>query len=58
MDRLDGVQCGWCPMLLPDDHDNWYQHFFIEHHYSGGYSVRHIRLSDWDISELKDTEGA
>lgn len=33
------VVCGWCPMQLPDNHDDWYLHFLIEHG-RNGYSVR------------------
>lgn len=45
------VQCGWCPMLLADDYPVLYLHFAEAHHVNG-YSVRHIRDTDWDIAEL------
>ena len=31
--------CGWCPMQLPDNHDDWHLHFMIEHG-TLGFSVR------------------
>ena len=33
------VVCGWCPMQLPDNHDDWHLHFMIEHG-TLGFSVR------------------
>lgn len=33
------VVCGWCPMQLPDNHDDWHLHFLIEHG-TNGFSVR------------------
>jgi hypothetical protein len=48
------VGCGWCPVLLPDDHVSWYFHFATEHG-TNGYSIRHnIVSSDWDLAELAD----
>lgn len=45
--------CGWCPMLLPDDPDEWRHHFVVAHGYGGGYSIRYdVVGSDWDIAEL------
>ena len=39
-DPHDVVQCGWCPVILPNDPTWWYFHF-EENHYSGGYSIKH-----------------
>jgi hypothetical protein len=33
------VICGWCPIELPDDNDEWHLHFLVEHRMNG-YSVR------------------
>jgi len=33
------IVCGWCPMQLPDNHDDWYLHFLVEHG-RAGFSVR------------------
>ena len=33
------IVCGWCPMQLPDNHDDWHLHFMIEHG-TLGFSVR------------------
>ncbi len=35
----DRPVCGWCPMQLPDSHEDWYLHFLVEHGIAG-YSVR------------------
>lgn len=32
--------CGWCPMQLPDNHDDWQLHFLVEHNIRTGHSVR------------------
>lgn len=48
------VQCGWCPMILADDYVVWYLHFREVHGYGGGYSVRPIRGTDWDVAELTE----
>jgi len=46
------VQCGWCPVILPDDPTWWYFHFQQDHHASG-YSIRHnVKGPDWDVAEL------
>ncbi len=31
--------CGWCPMQLPDNPDDWQLHFLFEHNRTG-HSVR------------------
>lgn len=48
------VQCGWCPVIIGqvDDFEARYLHFQTVHGYDGGYSVRHIKGSDWDMAEL------
>jgi hypothetical protein len=47
------VQCGWCPVLLANDHTAWIRHHQQVHGQRGGnYSIRHIVSSDWDIREL------
>lgn len=54
------VQCGWCPLLLANNHAVWYRHFDQVHRVSG-YSILHVVSSDWDISELATavtTDGA
>jgi hypothetical protein len=49
------VQCGWCPMFLPDDMFEWTRHHF-EVHGANGHSVRFVAGGDWDITELLSTE--
>lgn len=47
------VQCGWCTEILADDYVIWYLHF-AEVHRVSGYSVRMIKGSDWDMTELEE----
>ena len=37
--RPSVAQRGWCPVQLPDNHDDWYLHFLVEHGRTG-FSVR------------------
>lgn len=47
------IVCGWCPMQLPDNHDDWYLHFLVEHRRTG-FSVRmyEAKTFEQEISEL------
>jgi len=47
--------CGWCPMQLPDNHDDWYLHFLAEHGVAGGFSVRlyEARSIEQELAELE-----
>lgn len=44
--------CGWCPSILPCDHDEWRHHFLLVHgDKGGGYSIRdHAGPADWDAA--------
>lgn len=45
--------CGWCPTLLPCDHNEWRHHFVLAHKGTGGYSVcDHAGPADWDTALL------
>ena len=48
------VVCGWCPVQLPDNHDDWYLHFLVEHG-RNGFSVRmyEAKTIEEEAAELK-----
>jgi hypothetical protein len=50
------VQCGWRPVIMALDWLVIELHFADVHHV-GGHSVRYIKGTDWDVSELAK-EGA
>lgn len=50
------VVCGWCPMQLPDNHDDWHLHFLIEHG-TNGYSVRMYRAQTIEEELATITQG-
>jgi hypothetical protein len=50
--RITRVQCGKCPVIMPDDFIAIYLHYAEDHDQDSWRPVEPVAGDDWDVAEL------